>query len=298
MQTGSGNFLLKILTTRIERAYKGYIQALSFFGSKLASAGHHAKPHQGEIPDASDGEQNHDALATELGNRYRGMGVAVGSCGALSVLCALLPIAFTLNTTLQELAVILELAFILLMVLIVTQGIRSRTHGRWLYHRRAAEKQRYAELEKQIAESADVEHLKETLTKILDEQIGYNNQKATQYESIERFSDFFSWTGVGLAIFAAIAHLLGAHASQLIFLSVFMPALVGAIHGINGFLRLQDLAEDHAKMAERLQQLKADLDGGAGPSKIRALAESTLTLLSNRDDEWVRMAQRLGLKVV
>lgn len=297
MQTGSGNFLLRILTARIEGAYKRYIRALSFLGSKFSFAGHHKGTHQAETPFASDGEQNHDALATDLGNRYRGMGVAVGCCGALSVLCALLPVGFALTETMQELAIILELAFILLMVLIVTQGIRSRTHGRWLHHRRAAEKQRYSALKAEIEQPTDDDRLDQMLQGILAEQIGYNDQKATQYESIERFSDVFSWTGLVLATVAGVAHLLGAHASGLIFLSVFMPALVGAIHGINGFLRLQDLAEDHAKMAERLRQLRADLDGGAGPSKTRSLAESILTLLSNRDDEWERMAKRLGLKV-
>lgn len=298
MHNVSGNYLLSKFIKSIEFLYNFYIHALSFLGSKLHPSKHHKKPHQGLVLDANDGEQNHDALAIELGNRYRGMGVAVGGCGALSVLCALLPVAFNLSSTLQKLALFFELGFVLLMVLIVAIGIRSGIHGRWLHHRRIAEKLRYAELEKQIAASADVEQLEVTLRKILFEQIEYNKQKATQYESIEHFSEVFGWLGVTLAITAALAHLLGAHYNQLIFLTVFMPTLVGAIHGINGFLRLQDLGDDHAKTAVRLQQLKTDLESGVGPTKIGALADSTLKLLSNRDYEWALMAQRLGLKVV
>lgn len=299
MQTGRSNFFLTILTTRIEGAYKRYIQALSFLGSKLSFIEHHERARQLNTPCAADDAANHDALATQLGNRYRGMGVAVGCCGALSVLCALLPVGLTLNNTTQELAVIFELVFILVMVLIVSQGIRSQTHSRWLHHRRTAEKQRYAALKSEIEQPSNEDKLKQLLQEILEEQIRYNDQKAKQYESIERFSDVFSWSGIVLATVAGVAHLLGAHASSLIFLSVFMPALVGAIHGINGFLRLQDLAEDHAKMAARLKKLKADLEEGEVlPSKTRELANSILTLLSNRDDEWERMTQRLGLKVV
>lgn len=297
MHTGGNKSFSNILISRIDGAYKSYIHALSFIGSKLPSAGHHDKHHVGATPIVSNDEENHDALATELGNRYRGMGVAVGCCGVLSVLCALLPVGFSLDKTLKEVAVILELTFIVLMVLIVIQGIRSQTHGRWLYHRRAAEKQRYAALQSEIEHPDAGQRLKEMLQRILAGQIGYNDQKAKQYESIERFGNVFSWAGVVLALVAAVAHLLGSHASQLIFLSVFMPALVGATHGINGFLRLQDLAEDHAKMAERLRQLELELTDEALPSKIRILADSALRLLSNRDDEWERMTQRLDLKV-
>jgi hypothetical protein len=82
-------------------------------------------------------------------------------------------------------------------------------------------------------------------------------------------------------------------------LTVFVPALIGAIHGINGFLKLGDLAEDHLTMSARLSQVAEELERTPAGDAIRLteLSELVYQLLTNRDVQWTDTANRLGLKV-
>lgn len=282
------------------KIYSGYLKSLAAIGHACDWVWHRKHGHVSveEVGEAID----HDQRATALGNRYRGMGVVVGALGALIVLCALLPYAVEIDAA-KKYVVSAELILIILMVGIVVYGYRSGTHRHWLYHRRAAEKQRYAALTEQLRNNVNGTEINIVLKDILLGQIRYNSEKSDQYGAIELFSEYFSWGGVVVAIVATLIELrhefLGIESHWLIFFTVLGPALVGAVHGINGFLRIQDLAEDHAKMAMRLQELldKLTTIPSGAHAEVFEIAEMVHKLLSDRDDQWEEMAQRLGLKV-
>lgn len=282
--------------------YKSYINALAHIGTwgkrhneTPPSIGHAPRPQEGDEKPGFD----HDSAATTLGNRYRGMGVAIGLLGAAIVLCAVLPVALNLHHGPALAVGIAKVALMTLMVGIIYYGIRSKTRDKWVMNRRHAERQRYKSLSGELQkEEFDANKVRELLAPILREQVRYNHAKMEQYESIETFSDRLSWLAFGLAFAAAVIHLFH-HADWLLFFTAFGPALVGAVHGINGFLRIGDLAEDHDKMYHRLQELAEALDAVANDvrEEVREIATAAYELLCDRDARWEEHAHRLGLKV-
>jgi|SRR5690554_1500444 len=258
-----------------------------------------------------------DALATRLGNRYRGIGVSVGILGILIILFAIAPTALEITGLLELVLGIAKVLSMAVMVGLVVYGSRSGLRRRWITARRHAESLRYQSLfcqiqclkdllaqeERNKSMISEAARLKDQVTNLLGAgtkhcQISYNKRKGHQYEAVERIGDRLGWIGFFLAFSAALSHLFW-HASWLLLLTVFVPALIGAIHGINGFLKLGDLAEDHLTMSARLSQVAEELERTPAGDAIRLteLSELVYQLLTNRDVQWTDTANRLGLKV-
>lgn len=287
--------------------YTRYLKTLAAIGGIGVSeyeneTAKHGNNHQESLRlDAvsADAKGGYDGSATRLGNLYRGMGVVVGLLGAAIVFSALLPVGFHLEEETTLAIGVIEVVLMLAMALIVLGGIRYGIRDRWVIARREAEKQRYSVLYSELTqESADGVRIRELLEPVIKGQVDYNKSKMKQYESIEIFSDRLSWLGFFLALTAAIAHFF-LHAPWLIFFTAFGPALVGAIHGINGFLRIGDLAEDHGKMYQRLKELleKLEVTSTSNLDEIRKIGAAAYDLLSDRDAHWEAMARKLGLKM-
>jgi hypothetical protein len=194
-----------------------------------------------------------------------------------------------------------KIALMAAMFGLVMYTMKRNPKRQWIQYRRMAEIGRYASLKEALdacknerSPAAEARLINE-LRGVLADQVGYNERSHRRYHAIERFSDGLSWIGFGGAFLAAVAHVWWP-ASWLIFFTAFGPALVGAIHGINGFLRLGDLAEDHGRMATHLSQLRTRLETAQGDALFQ-VGDSAYQILNDRDAEWAEMAHKLGIKV-
>lgn len=297
--------LLAFLDSKLSMAFFGQDAALKWLASlgSMLPAAFHGRRSEEKIEDP-------DQKATDLGDRYRGIGVFVGILGVLIIFCAIAPVALQVGGNVAEIFGWTEIVLMVSLLGLVTYGSGSNLKSSWIAARREAELMRYQKLHKAIddlknrpdaaayEEKADAElrsKLETELHSKLDEQYNYNKIKAHQYESIERFSNFAGWLGFFFALSAAVAH-LWMHEAWLLFFTGFLPALVGGIHAINGFLGLTDLAEEHAEMAERLGHIRGTLKNQRSSNDLLELATITYETLTNRDVRWAEDAKRLGLK--
>ena len=196
------------------------------------------------------------------------------------------------------------------MAIVVWWTIHSKLRQKWIELRLKAEKLRYRKLrelnqnlqslydKKSLSDAKEItDILLVELERFFNEQIDYNKLKASEYHSIERISDYIGWIGFFIAFTGACLH-LEIHEGWLIFPTAFVPALVGSIHGVNAFLRLSDLAEDHDSISLRLEETQSELNLQRGNSKmVLELSLATYQILTNRDIHWVETAEKLGLKV-
>lgn len=252
-----------------------------------------------------------DFRATRLGAAYRGIGILVGILGAAIILCALLPVGLTLSSAS---ATIVGVSKVVLMVGLVTILFATRKLGlkeSWVDLRRAAEYTRYEKLRMLIAaaeaaQSGDsIEALKLEVARHIgggvECQILYNQKKRTDYEGIEAFSTRLTYAAFSASFAAAAAH-LALHASWLIFLTAYVPALVGAMHAVNSFLRLPQLIEQHGEMVLLLGSLRdqfpLDTDSADSRSKFISLSRRLLQRLENADDSWLSIASHQNLHPV
>jgi hypothetical protein len=207
-----------------------------------------------------------DASATSKVQAYRGVGVVVGLLGILIVAAAVAPTALEVENH-QALIAIggLKVGMMLSMLYLVYKtGYKSDLKSQWIAHRKLAETHRYARLHdfrKALTDqpsAAMAPPVYWELRYILDDkvsgQIAYNSGKAKKYQAIEHASELLSWIGFGVALLCACLLFLSEigwmhHYAALIFGTAAVPAFVGGIHGINGFLNIGGLAEEHAKMA-------------------------------------------------
>lgn len=277
-----------------------------------------AESEQWQLPPPDLSFANADMRANEHGEAYRGAGVLVGLLGILVVFIAVAPTGFQISD--ESVLVMLGVLKVGLMATILGHvyffGIKSRHHMEWIQHRQLAESLRYAPLKK----------LKESLTLNLtsDEsklhsqalfdglkqavagpggQIAYNRMKSDQFKSIEHFSGQLAWYGFAFALLCAVWLLLSElhlapHTSLLIFGTAAVPALVGGVHGINGLLKIDSLAEEHHKIACVLNGMNDELNHAKAQhgGEILKIAERAYTILVDRDVQWSESIEKIKIK--
>lgn len=281
----------------LESTYKGYLRLLSSVGWGYKNRLHAAPDSSTMLPNLS-GFEALDEHATRLGNRYRGIGVSVGILGALIVFCALAPLGFALDEAQARLIGACEVGLMLLTIILIAFGRKSAIRQTWIAARRQAEAMRYQGLAAHI-EKNDDQAAGQCLAELLEGEAGqikYNQSKALQYELLESASRLVTWGAFFVALFGAVLHLF-MHAHWLIFLTAFLPALVGVIHAINGFLQIGELADEHHVMANRLEEILVRLHSPKGSAdELLNLARLAYQLLTTRDAKWADSATKLDLK--
>lgn len=294
-----------------------YMLGMSYLGGMLKSSRHADNHHDKaavEITESQTDTENMmlaeaDKKATSLGIQYRALGISIGLLGIAIVFLALAPVGLNLHEHAEEVVGAVKILLMFLMLFLVFAGRRSRINQEWIRMRLKAETLRYGTLEtllnksSHLGDAQDRTALRTRLENILigeDGQIAYNRRKVEQYEAIERFADFMLWASVALALVGAVGHLFVAW-SAWIFFTAFGPAAVGGIHGINGFLGIGGLIEEHgateSRLAEvliRLQNLKEaeDADG----TVLKETGRAALEILTSRDTRWKDAAGKLNLK--
>jgi len=292
--------------------YKAYFKFL-----KTQSLKH--KDHSKKILDTQEsgtyadlfGQSKIDALATRIGATYRGIGILVGALSAAIILCALLPVGIELtHDVLLAVGVTkVTLMFALLIILFFTRRLNIKE--RWVNLRRAAEYKRYDRLRALIA-LADTSQTEDAINSLREEvmihigggpecQIVYNQKKWSEYEGIEAFSVRLTYLAFSVSLAGAALHLV-LHASWLIFLTAYLPALIGAMHAVNSFLRLPQLIDQHGEMILVLSglrnQLPADTSTLESRTKFLKLSQKLIERLQNVDDRWLSIASQQNLHPV
>ena len=257
-----------------------------------------------------------DQLATQLGKEYRGLGLLVGFLGILIVFSAVTPAGFHIEDIRWLIALgLFKVGMMLYMFYLVWEiGGKSGLKTRWIAARLDAERLRYFDLDRLTQElrlnmgAVTANKLRKELESILDTQgkgqISYNRDKASNYMAIERASDFLSWAGFAIALTCAIwlvASEVGlvAHRSWLIFGTAAVPALVGGIHGLNGFLNIGGLAEEHEKMANFLEGIYDELKSTSSDefAALQSIAERALVQLVDRDVQWEESIKKCNISL-
>ncbi|MAI30045.1 MAG: hypothetical protein CMM07_00045 [Rhodopirellula sp.] len=297
------------MTKFFAAVYKSYIQKMSSFNARYKTGG----GEESNSDEAASVEpktfDDLDAEATVLGNAYRGIGVLIATLSGLIIFSAIAPTAFEFHGVLYWIFGITEVVAMVLVITLVFYATKTELRSKWRNTRGEAEKLRYKKFS-ELLSRAEAAPTHENVTAVRDEtlshlsgedcQITYNQNKAHTYHSIETISDRLGWFGFGLALVGAIGHLV-SHWNSLLILTVFVPAMIGAIHGLNGFLKLSDLCDDHKKVAEQLKEhkkvLEQSLKNGNDPSKLLAASRKVYTTLLARDEQWKEMVNRQNIQV-
>ncbi len=260
------------------------------------------------LPDTSAMDfQTLDRLTSRLGDSYRGAGVAAALLGTGIIFCSLGPLGFNLKAKSALWFHVGKFAFMIALALLMLHTLRQDLRARWVALRQETERLRYAPLRAAIdALRASPNQIKlsaalwTAMTELLQgeqSQTRYNRSRATTYLSIERACEVVTWVGIGIALIAALAY-FWLVAPWLIFFTAFIPALVAALHGINGFLQLRPLAEDHDALADKLEGMAEVLTQLApeDTERLLSLAELTYSALADRDARWSETAARTGMR--
>ena len=111
------------------RVYCAYLNLLKFIGHPLAKR-KLSKKRDSETVAYSTNLIALDKLATELGNRYRGMGILIGLFGAAVIFFALAPIGLRLNEHQAHLMNYAELFLMVISICCLLYVRFSRLHDR------------------------------------------------------------------------------------------------------------------------------------------------------------------------
>ena len=279
--------------------YRGYVRGMHALGKRLVRRPAHVERDLGE--DAPDDDER----ARLLGNAYRGVGVLLGLVGVglvvLSVVSEFVPRVDEVDrgARLMLPALLLLLAGLLALARIKEEWIRTRAR---------AERQRFRNLETLSASSdADVGALDAEVDFVLGNaeaaaddpeaaadggnQVAYNRERQQAFESILRGAKLFNRGMLAVSLLAAVAS-IALSSGWLATLALAAPGLAGAVEGINGFLRLQDRAAEHAELATTLQALDGDYRRAATPEAKREVAQRIHGVLMADNRQWSRTTRR------
>jgi len=256
-----------------------------------------------------------DRAATEAGEQYRGLGIAVGLMGAVVVLLAVVPDAFGLTsaTSPKEPKLVLGAVKLLLMLAMLALIGFARFAGlksSWIDIRLLAEELRYEGLRhardqavSAVGDETAVAALRIQMLKVLEGehgQIEYNERNAAHYERIELFVKQLTYRGFFISMLAAAASMgvtqTPYKAPWLLVFTASLPAAIGALHGVLGFLRLSELIAEHERMAATLMGLLNEMNALETtidePEKLVTIANNLLQLLSGGDTVWTAIAAK------
>ena len=269
------------------------------------------KQHQDGNGEVAFAHGRRDLGATETGNAYRGSGVLIGVLGALIVFCAIAP--YGLGISKNPRAIYFGVAEVVLMIFVIAtiwkvnavdtvSGLDLKKQ--WIKLRLEAEMLRYHKLHESIS-AGDVASIAAALEPLIgiqkehpDDQVRYNRKKHAQLHAIEHAANNATKIGFGISLGAALLHLV-AHYDWLMFLTAALPAGVGALHGINSFLKLEEHAQQHQWMADRLDVLAVSFRESRmtdDAERSIELATQIYSILTSAQDDWLNVTQKMVVK--
>lgn len=233
-----------------------------------------------------------DGRATFAGNLYRSIGVLVGLTGTAIVLMELL--ADELRGFLLAHSGWIKLGLFALMLGLLFYSYRRKLRKDWIDSRAMAEKYRYAALA-EAALTDDADAMRALAEATVREQVAYNDEKAKLYHGIKNFSDKAAIAVFGVFLGILLLQQLSAFRGAALFTQA-LPAVMGGIQGINGFLRIGNLATDHEDMAAKLRELGQELAQSRTLDELKSASRKIYLVLTTRDTKWVTYAKTLTLR--
>ncbi|MBK4735288.1 hypothetical protein [Noviherbaspirillum pedocola] len=257
-------------------------------------------PNQAQGLNTADAADAADALATRLGEAYRGAGVLIGFASATGVLLSILPSAIGFHGR-DAMAVMLFRACAMLSgPLLAWQVKRRGMHRHWLAARQAAEAARCAELRRRIDNARREAHaalrpLAAELSRLLEGpagQIEYNHRKSEDYAAIGALTNRISF-GI-FAVTVALAWFQPFYnPAAMLLVTAFLPALAGTLHFVNAFLEIGRLQQAHLETAVRLRRIlgtvRANVDED-DPGILIDAAVETCAVLDDSNATWRQVA--------
>jgi hypothetical protein len=257
-----------------------------------------------EAPDyVAEGFHKVDAEALRYGDNFRGMGVLIGLVGIIVVFLAISPTAFAIEN--EDKLIFIGVSKVVLMGVLLTLVYVSRESNwksLWMSKRDEAEELRYRKLKlhidrlkgKQEKHPEDLALLRSDLLRLVSHpvsgQVAYNKKCAAKYEAIEHLATFLAWGAFFISFLAAIYLMLAdfhlaPECHLMILFTAGIPAAVGGIHGINGFLQIGALIDEHRKTEQKLVHEIAVIERSDDPESLLRAAVNVHAILSKRD-EW------------
>lgn len=225
--------------------------------------------------------EDYDQEALQAAQQFRSSGVFIGFLGLLVTTLAILPSGIDFDHHTVLILTALKVSLMIAIILLIFKHNRSNIKDKWLFARIKAEQLRYGWLKNDQIDLQEV-------TNLIDSQISYNHSKIERYESVEHTTELLTWVAFGLALIAATAHFL-IEAHWLIFFTGLFPALVGILHGINGFLGFGAMIRDHEYA---LSSLKGIQERILQPNMdIKSIANELFWLMSMRDSQWLKLVE-------
>ena len=133
------------------------------------------------------------------------------------------------------------------------------------------------------------------LTKWIDGQIDYHRKTARLHHKWETRLLYSTGALFGLTLVAAIAHMLGiadhgSHRSNwallLIVLSISIPAIGAALHGISTQRQFRRHAQRYLRMVDLLSQLRQQLKQAESLEQLREAAAETERIMREENSDW------------
>ncbi|MGJ7917762.1 hypothetical protein ACI48D_20070 [Massilia sp. LXY-6] len=243
-----------------------------------------------------------DARATSLGEIYRGAGVFVGFLGVTALVLMIAPSALRMNPGLTMVCGVARVLVIACAPAIAFFIISREWKENWVAARVHAERLRYQPLQQATEElkTAPTMHSQALINDILGllsgphGQVAYNRRKHQEYTVILQRTKTATVIAFATSLLGAAAQLVWNEPALLV-LTALIPAFVGGLHGVNGFLNISRHAEDNRRLAGELDtireqvlrmQVKCEYEG------LASAAQQAYQLLTVGNSAWMETANK------
>lgn len=243
-----------------------------------------------------------DAKATSLGEIYRGAGVFVGFLGVTALVLMIAPGIFRLSPGLAKACGIGRVLAIVCAPAIAFFIISRQWKEDWVAARVDAERLRYQRLQQATDDfkanpAMNPERLACEVLDLLSGphgQVAYNRRKQQECAVVLKRTKRATVVAFMASLVGAMADLLWNEPALLV-LTALIPSFVGGLHGVNGFLRITQHAEDHARMADRLEAIREAvlrMEVKCRYEELAGTAHQAYELLTTGNSAWVENASK------
>lgn len=142
---------------------------------------------------------------------------------------------------------------------------------------------------------------------LMDDQLAYHRNAADRYHRRQTLLTQVSYVLFGTTLVAAILHAfeVGGHgsgegltwSSALVFLAIGLPALGGALAGLEAQRQYERGLERSRGMAHRLEEARERLAAAGDLDEVRALVQETESILLDESNDWLVTARFQGIKL-
>jgi hypothetical protein len=142
---------------------------------------------------------------------------------------------------------------------------------------------------------------------LVDDQLAYHRKAAERYHRRQTVLTRVSYVLFGTTLVAAVLHAfeVGGHdtgggltwSNALIFLAIGLPALGGALAGLEAQRQYERGVERSQGMAHRLEEARDRLEAAESLEEVRAVVQETENILLDESNDWLVTVRFQGIKL-